>query len=274
MAKTLLLTAGALLAALLILYGAVLAWLWFQQEKLLFFPQPLPPGHQLAVEPGVRELQVQVPGAQLSVLHMQLPAPKGVVFFLHGNAGNLAGWFTNTGLYRRANYDLVMMDYRGYGKSTGRIESEQQLRDDAAAVWKAVAPRYAGRKVVIHGRSLGTALAADLAATLRAAGTPPDLTVLVTPYSSVRALAMEAYPWVPAALLRYPLDTMHYARGVGGPVLLVHAERDELIGLHHAQQLAQVLPTARLEVIRGAGHNDVHAVESYETLMLGALARL
>lgn len=274
MTRTLLLTAGGLLGALLLLYGLVLAWLWFQQEKLLFFPQPLPPAHQLAVEPGVQELQVQVPGAQLSVLHMQLPAPKGVVFFLHGNAGNLAGWFTNTDLYRRANYDLVMMDYRGYGKSTGRIESEQQLRDDAAAVWKAVAPRYAGRKVVVHGRSLGTALAADLSATLGAAGAPPDLTVLVTPYASIRALATEAYPWVPAALLRYPLDTVHYAKGVRGPILLVHAERDELIGLHHAQQLARALPAARLELIPRAAHNDVHAFERYEALILDALARL
>jgi pimeloyl-ACP methyl ester carboxylesterase len=274
MARTLLLTAGGLAAILLVLYGLVLAWLWFQQEKLLFFPQPLPQDQQLAVEPGVHELQVQVPGAQLSVLHMQLPAPKGVVFFLHGNAGNLAGWFTNTSLYRRANYDLVMMDYRGYGKSTGRIESEQQLRDDAMAVWKAVAPRYAGRKVVIHGRSLGTALAADLAATLGKTGPGPDLTVLVTPYSSVRALATEVYPWVPAALLRYPLDTLQSAQGVRGPILLVHAERDELIGLHHAQRLAQALPAARLEVIRGAGHNDVHAFERYEALMRNALAGL
>jgi pimeloyl-ACP methyl ester carboxylesterase len=274
MAKTLLLTAGGVLATVLVLYGLVLGWLWFQQEKLLFFPQPLPPGQQLAVEPGVHELQVQVPGAQLSVLHLQLPAPKGVVFFLHGNAGNLAGWFTNTALYRRANYDLVMMDYRGYGKSTGRIESEEQLRQDAMAVWRAVAPRYAGRKVVVHGRSLGTALAADLAAALGMSGRGPDLTVLVTPYSSVRALAGEAYPWVPAALLRYPLDTLGYAQGVRSPILLVHAERDELIGLHHAQRLAQALPASRLEVIRGAGHNDVHAFERYEALMLDVLARL
>ena len=93
-------------------------------------------------------------------LHLRLPAPKGVVFFLHGNGGSLESWFINPEFYRRANYDLFMIDYRGYGKSTGQIESEAQLRADVRAAWATVAPQYAGRKVVFYGRSLGTGLAA------------------------------------------------------------------------------------------------------------------
>ncbi|TXC66715.1 lysophospholipase [Piscinibacter aquaticus] len=95
-----------------------------------------------------------------------------------------------------------MLDYRGYGKSSGRIESEAQLHADVRAVWRAVAPHYAGKRVVLYGRSLGTALAASLAAELQ-----PDLTMLVSPYTSMEAMARQHYPWVPGALLRYPLRT-------------------------------------------------------------------
>ncbi|MEJ6022213.1 alpha/beta hydrolase [Ramlibacter sp. PS4R-6] len=250
------------------------ALLWSQQEKLLFYPSPLAADYKLAAEPDVHELTVEVPGARLSVLHLQLPNPKGVVFFLHGNAGNLAGWFTNTAFYREANFDLVMPDYRGYGKSTGRIESEEQLLADVAAVWKQLGPRFAGKKVVIYGRSLGTALAAQLSSDLTAQGRPADLTVLVTPYSSIRELASEIYPFVPAAMLRYPLETARRASGIHGPIVLYHGDRDELIPLRHSERLASVLPNAQLVKVPGAAHNDIHAFPEYRQHLLAALRAL
>jgi len=128
--------------------------------------------------PDIHEVAIDVPGAWLSALHLKLPNPKGVVFFLHGNAGSLENWFVNPEFYRHANYDLFMVDYRGYGKSTGRIESEAQLRADVCAVWATVVPQYTGRKVVVYGRSLGSGLAAGLAAEMGSANHPPDLTVL------------------------------------------------------------------------------------------------
>jgi pimeloyl-ACP methyl ester carboxylesterase len=247
----------------LLLYAAVLALLWWRQESLLFFPVTLPAQHALATAPDIHERTVEVPGARLSVLQLQLPAPKGVVFFLHGNAGNLAGWFSNAAYYRDANYDLVMPDYRGFGKSTGRIASARQLRDDVRAVWDAFAEQYRGRRIVVYGRSLGTALAADLAEQLTQEGRAPDLTVLVSPYSSLRELTAEVYPWVPSALLRYPLDTASHLQGIGGPVLLVHGEADTLIGVQHAQRLQLRRPSVRLLLVPGAGHNDVHEFPVY-----------
>lgn len=256
------------------LYGLVLAWLWFKQERLLFFPEPLPAAHRLAKEPDVHEVTVPVDGATLSVLHLKLPDPKGVVFFLHGNAGNLEGWFSRPDWYRQANFDLVMPDYRAYGKSAGRIESEEQLRADVAAVWAHFAPAYHGRKVVIYGRSLGSGLAAGLAARLSEARRPPQLTMLVSPYSSIRALTREVYPWVPPALLRYPLDTEAFIGRIRGELVLVHGERDTLIRLHHPQRLQALAPHARLHVIPGAGHNDLQEHPAYERMLLQELARL
>ena len=265
----LLLAAGGLAC-----YVLVLALIWWRQESLLFYPMALPADHPLATAPDVHERTVEVPGARLSVLHLQRPGSRGVVFFLHGNAGNLQGWFSDADFYRQAGYDLVMPDYRGFGKSTGSIRSAQELRNDVRAVWAQVAPLYRGRKVVLYGRSLGTGLAADLAQELSARGQPPELTVLVSPYTSFRALADEFYPWVPAALLRYPLETEKHLPGIAGPVLLVHAEQDRLIRGHHLERLRQVLPAARVLIVPGADHNDLHQSPVYREGLQRALSTL
>jgi len=252
-----------------LLYGLVLVLLWFAQERLLFLPTPLAPEYRLALEPDVHERFVEVPGARLHALHLKLPAPRGVVFFLHGNAGNLANWFGDPELYRRANFDLFMLDYRGYGKSSGRIQSEAQLHADVRAAWDAIAPAYAGGKRVLLGRSLGSALAAQLALAVQ-----PELTLLVSPYASVRALAANHYPWVPAALLRYPLDTETSVRALRTPVLLLHGERDTVIPASHSEVLARANPAARLLRIAGAGHNDLDAFDAYRAALRAALDAL
>jgi pimeloyl-ACP methyl ester carboxylesterase len=164
-----------------------------------------------------------------------------------------------------------MPDYRGFGKSTGHVTSARQLHDDVRRVWKVYAEQYRGRKVVLYGRSLGTGLAADLAAEWSRTGTRPDLTVLVSPYSSIRELTTEFYPWVPSALVRYPLETTRHLPDIAGPVLLVHGERDALIGVHHSQRLKQAAPAVRLLVVPGAGHNDVHEFPVYRQVLRQAL---
>ena len=252
-----------------LLYAALLTALWFAQERLIFQPTRSDPALPIVQASDVLERFVDVPGARLSLLELRRPEPTGVVFFLHGNAGNLQSWFVNTDFYRRANFDLVMLDYRGYGKSSGRIESEAQLHADVLAVWQQVGPRYQGRKVVVYGRSLGTGLAAALAATIN-----PDLTVLVSPYESLVALAREHYPWVPAWVIRYPLRTDDVIGRIRSPVLLVHGELDSLIPPQHSRALQARAPQSRLALVAGAAHNDLQGFESYRQVVNDALAAL
>jgi pimeloyl-ACP methyl ester carboxylesterase len=263
---------NTLLAALAIaalLYAAVMAMVYFTQERLLFFPQPLAADARLANDADVHEVTLQVPGATLSALHLQQPGAKGVVFFLHGNAGNLVSWFTDAGLYRDTGYDVFMIDYRGYGKSTGRVSSEAQLHADVRTAWDHIAPQYEGRRRVVYGRSLGTALAARLAAEVQ-----PDLTILVSPYSSMQAMARENYRFVPGMLLRYRLRTEDDVEHIRGPLLLVHADGDTLIGLHHSQAIQTRAPAARLVRLPGAGHGDLHGSEHYRRVLRDALGAL
>ncbi len=254
--------------ALLATYLLVLGALYWRQEVLLFRPQPLPHDHVFQRAPDVHERWIEVEGGRLNALHLRLPNPDGVVYFLHGNAGSLESWFVNLDLYRRLNLDLFMIDYRGYGKSPGRIGSESELMADVRAAWQAVAPAYAGRKRIFLGRSLGTGPAAQLAAELQ-----PELTVLVSPYFSMTRLAREHYPWVPGAVLRYPLRTDLALPRIAGPVLLVHGDQDRLIPAQHARDLAPRAPRGTLAIVPGAGHNDLQRFPAYTEALAAAFRR-
>ena len=113
MAK-LLRNAGAALLSLMLLGGLLLAALWWGQERLLFMPTVLPAEHRFDFGADVHERWIDVPGARLNALHLRLPAPRGVIFFLHGNAGNLQSWFVNADFYRRANSPFKLPGGAGY----------------------------------------------------------------------------------------------------------------------------------------------------------------
>lgn len=257
-----------LAAGLALAYLGLLALVYWKQEALIFAPQPLAPDHVFTID-DAREARIPVPGASLSALHLRLPAPRGLVFFLHGNGGNLESWFVNADFYRAANFDLFMLDYRGYGKSGGRIESEAQLRADVRAAWESVAPAYAGKPIVIVGRSLGSALAAGLAARVQ-----PEATVLASPYCSMGELARLHYPFLPAALLRYPLDTCADVPRITGPLLLLHGEADTLVPIGQSERILARTPQARLVRVPGAGHNDLHRHTAYLEALRKQLAAL
>lgn len=265
----------ALLLAPVFMAGGAL-WFWLAQESLLFKPEALPAGTALSTASDVFEVSVPVPGASLSALHLKLNNPKGLVFFLHGNSGNLQSWFVNTDLYRKAGYDLFMLDYRGYGKSTGHIESEAQLRSDVRTAFEQVSAQYAGKKIVIYGRSLGSGLAAGLSAELGARPGPvqPDLTVLVSPYSSMLAMANDHYPLIPSGLIRYPLRTDALVGQIRSPLLLFHGDQDRLISPLHSASLNALAPKAELVVVAGAAHNDLHTFAAYREKFVAALEGL
>ena len=263
-----------LLAAAAAVYTAAIGYLWVRQERLLFEPTLLDPDQKLVEDADVIERWVDVPGARLSCAQLKRPNPRGVVFFLHGNSGNLRDCLVDLDAMREANFDLVSFDYRGFGKSSGRIASEEQLRADVRAVWATYAQEYQDLLVVIAGQSLGTALAAGLGAELCQRGCEPALTLLVSPYSSMRALSDELYPWVPRQVLRYPLHTIHDASRLSGPLMLIHGDQDELIGIHHSHALRNVVPAAQLHCLEGAGHGDVHKHPGFRQKLAGALAAL
>jgi pimeloyl-ACP methyl ester carboxylesterase len=251
--------AGVLSALAAVGYAGLLAALYFGQERLLFPATPLPADYQFQFDQRFEEIRIPVSGGSLDALLFRQPAPRGLVFYLHGNRGDLNTWTAGLDFYRRINYDLFILDYRGYGKSTGTIESEEQLHADVRAAWDVVSPRYRDLPIVIFGRSLGTGFAALLARDVH-----PALLVLVTPFANMAAAAKRRYPLAPEFLLKYPLRTDAVIGDVTSPVLLVAGTQDRLTPLADSLQL-QSLTRAPVEllVVDGAGHVNIHRYPAY-----------
>jgi len=250
-------------------YALVVAGLYYSQESLIFPGSPLPADHRYAFDRPFEEMSIPVEGATLDALLFRQPDPRGLVFFLHGNRGNLETWTTGLDFYRRVNFDLFIVDYRGYGKSSGKIESEAQLHADVRAAYDAIAPRYRGKPIVIYGRSLGTGLAVRLARDVA-----PRLLVLVSPYRSLVAAGLRRYPFVPEFLMKYPIRTDAMIGGVTSPVLLLHGSKDTLIPASDSEALRDLVRApVELVLIDDAGHGDIHRDARYLDVLADRLAR-
>lgn len=264
---------GTLSLVVLICIG-VMALFYLGQEKLIFQGTSLPATHQFNL-PDTTEVAIPVAGATLSALHFRQPNredTKGVIFFLHGNAGNLASWLASVDFYRANKFDLFMIDYRGFGKSTGTIQSEAQLHQDVLAAWQFIAPQYAGKKRVIFSRSLGTTLAAKLATEVNV-----DWLVMASPFYSLESLRLEYYPLMPAALMRYEFATNVWLPKITSPITILHGDSDALIDFTQAQRLQALMPQAANTVlikINGGTHLNLQEIPAYGQALAAGLSKL
>ncbi|MET4105820.1 alpha/beta fold hydrolase [Hymenobacter sp. UYP22] len=254
------------------LYVAVCVLLYFQQERLLFFPTKLPANHRFNFNGQFEERWI--PTADGTRLHGLLfpadSAAKGLIFYLHGNGGALDSWGEVAATYTRLGYSVFLLDYRGYGKSEGCISSQTQLLADVDTAYQQLTREFAENRTVLLGYSLGTGPAAWLAARHR-----PQLLVLQAPYASMRAMARQHYPWVPAFVVRYPLATDEVLPQVQAPIVIFHGDRDEVISPQSTQRLKTALkPQDQFITLPGAGHNGMTDNPAYQQAMRRILAGL
>lgn len=246
-----------------LLYVLVCVLLYFQQERLLFFPDKLSADYRFRFPGRWEERWITAPdGVQLHGLLFRADGGpcRGLVFYLHGNGGALDSWGHVAPLYTDLGYDVFLLDYRGYGKSQGRISSETQLREDVEAAYQQLTRAYREDSVVVLGYSLGTGLAAGLAARHH-----PRRLILQAPYYSMQDMARSHYPWVPGFLVRYPLRTYELLPRVQAPVTLLHGTRDALISPTASQRLRGLLkPTDELILLPGVGHNGMSDDAGYQ----------
>ena len=262
--KTLLIS---LLLIALVLYMAGCGFLYFKQESLLFYPQKLPTTYQFRFPGEYREYPVTAPdGTRLSGLLFKAKAAKGLVFFLHGNGGSLAGWGSVAATYTRLGYDVFLLDYRGYGKSEGSISGQAQLLADVEAAYNQLKAAYSESTIVIAGYSVGTGPAAWLAARHH-----PKRLLLHAPYYSLADMAahtIRLWPILPGWLLRYPMPTNEFVQQVRAPVVLFHGDHDEIIPYQSSVRLQALLkPGDQLISIRGGRHNGLLEQPQYQQVI-------
>ncbi len=229
---------GTLLIAALTVYAALAGALYLGQERLLFLPNVA--GRELTATPSRVRLEYADQSIQTidgETLHGWLiPAgdPRRLLIFFHGNAGNISHRLDSIAVFHDLDLDVLIVDYRGYGQSSGK-PSEEGLQRDAAAVWEHATRvlGYPPASTVIFGRSMGGSVAAWLASR-----TEPGALVVESAFTSVPDIAAEHYPVFPTRLLaRLSFNTRDYVRATRCPVLIVHSRDDEIIPFHHAQAL-------------------------------------
>ena len=133
------------------------------QEKFIFLPTQLPEEYSYSFDNEFEEFFLTNPdGARLNALHFKTNKPKGVILYFHGNAGDLSRWGEIANRFLDFEYDVIVMDYRGYGKSTGK-RSESSLFEDAQLFYEHTAKLFSKDDIVVYGRSLGCSIATHVA---------------------------------------------------------------------------------------------------------------
>ena len=240
---------------LVYLCGAVL--LYFFQEQLIFRARPLPPTYTFTDSLQPRE--ITVPVNDHDTLHAVLYMPskgavKGTILYFHGNRQNISWYEKFVPYFTERGYEVLMPDYPGYGKSKGVI-TEEKLYDWATLVYQIARKRYAADSLIIYGKSLGTGIAAELAARRDC-----KQLILETPYYQFPAVLQRFLPIYPVSLLlRYQLPTYLHLPHVAAPVTLLHGTEDGIIAFSQSQKLAKLFKKEdRLLVIEGGSHNDLY----------------
>jgi fermentation-respiration switch protein FrsA (DUF1100 family) len=238
-------------------YSVVLLVLFVFQSRLIYLPNtpsraigPGPDSIGLTYEPV--EITTE-DGVRLYAWYVPASERRGVVLFFHGNAGNISHRLDSLKIFNALNLDTLIFDYRGYGRSEGRV-SEQGTYRDAEAAWRylTVERSIPAGEIVLFGRSLGAAIAAYVASRHR-----PGAVILESGFVSVPDMAAALYPWLPARqLARISYSTGEYLQMVPYPVLIVHSRDDEIIPFEQGRKLFELAHESRHFLELRGGHND------------------
>lgn len=250
----------SILKILLLLYVGICVLLYFFQEKLIFYPEKLSKDFTFRFNQRFEEVSITTGNnVLLNALLFKCPEPKGVIYYLHGNAGSLNSWGDVAEIYTNLGYDVFMPDYRGFGKSEGQIKGEKQFYSDVQSGYNKLKTMYDESKIVVLGCSIGTGPAAKIAAENH-----PKLLILQAPYYSLTDLTKHIYPIIPTFILKYKFETNKFLPECRMPVVIFHGDQDEVIYYRSSIELKPLLKAAdTLITLKGQGHNGISSNGQY-----------
>ncbi len=238
-------------------YAALVLLIYLGQGQIVYGPsrQVRPP--LLAYEDVTLRT---ADGVQLAAWYIPAAEARGTVLFCHGNGGNIGSYLGNTSLLRSLGLAVFIFDYRGYGRSQGD-PSEEGTYQDAEAAWRYLVEvrGVPPESIIVHGRSLGGAVAARLAA-----DHPARALILESSFTSLPDLGQHLLPLVPVRLIaRFQYNTLADVAKVHCPVLVIHSRQDEVIPFSEAQRLLAAAPGPKT-LLEIHGSHDSGWAESEE----------
>lgn len=241
------------------LFVIITLGIYLLQNKLIFFPEVLLPNYKYEFNGEFEEVDFSISeGVKINALHFKAKDSKGIVFYSHGNAGSLRTWGLVSDVFTRLNYDLLIYDYRGYGKSDGNI-TEKLLYQDANMIYEKLMESYPEDKIIVYGRSIGTGVAAHVAL-----NHSPQHLILESPYYNLPDLAKNIFPFMPSFLIRYGLKNNEMILHISSPITIFHGTIDEIIYFGSSMKLEKLFKEEdRLVAVSGGHHNDLANFEIY-----------
>ena len=245
-----------LVILLALAYAALVAAMYLFQARLVYFPQigremaATPKAYGLTFEPVTLSTE---DGEKLSAWWVPHGSPSGAVLIFHGNAGNISHRVEYLTMFSRLGYSSLIVDYRGYGESTGSPSEEGTYRDARAAWhWLTAVQKVPARDIVLFGESLGGAVAVWLAEREN-----PRALVVASSFTSVPDLGAQVYPFVPVRMIsRFSYDSIGKIRSMKAPVLIAHSRDDDIIPYAHGKALYEAAPEPKQFLEMRGGHND------------------
>ena len=249
----------------LIVIAAISVFVYFFQERFLFHPEKLSKDFKFQYEnQEVEEYNVKLNEKVLiNGLHFKTKNPKGVVFYLKGNSRSIKGWGKFAIDFTLHGWDVIMMDYRGFGKSKGK-RNQQTMKDDVLAIYDKIKENVDEKYIIVYGRSLGTGLATKVASMNN-----PRLLILACPYYSMSNNVKRYLPFIPLGLvMRYTMPTYKWIKYVKCPIKIIHGTNDKVIPMKSSIKLSKIKPErTRLYPIIDGGHKNLHNYPGYHRVL-------
>jgi len=251
---------------LVLLYFLLLLLFYFFSSWFIYQRTGLPKSHEFEFNGPFQEYFIATSDKDsLNIIVFKTPhVSKGLIFYLHGNADNLARWGEYAIDFTSLGYDVVMFDYRGYGKSTG-TPNDKNIYEDASLVFDWVKLEFPHAKVVIYGRSLGSAVASRLSITKN-----PDLLILETPFANFTDVIY--WPVKPAFAIftiEANFSNEENLTKVNCRKIIFHGTNDWVVPLSSALKLKPLLgPSDEFIVIEGGGHRNLRDFKIYHSSLV------
>jgi len=242
------------------LYVMIGSALYFFQEKLLFFPTTLGQDYPYQFNHKFEELFLKTDeNTTINALHFKVENPKGVLLYFHGNAGDLSRWGIIAEYFVDLQYNVLIMDYRTYGKSSGKL-SEQAIYNDAQYCYDYLLKHYSENEITLYGRSLGTGIASFVASKNK-----PKQLILETPYYSILDVAEHRFPMFPLKqLLKYHFPTHQFLPKAKCPITIIHGNDDSVVPYSSGKKLLELnIETLKFITVEGGDHNNLIEFEAY-----------
>ena len=255
-----------ILITIVIIYIVISIALYYLQDYALFKPEKLPEDFQFYYDnQETKEYNLTTrDGAIINGLRFYPKGEsKGIVLYLKGNSKSIKGWGKFAVDFTRHGYNVLMVDYRGFGKSTGR-RSQKNIKRDMQVVYNKILEQTTEDRIILYGRSLGSGFATKLASTNN-----PKMLVLDAPYYSLTKVTARFMPFMPlSVLIKYPLPTYKWLKYVQCPIHIIHGTNDKLIPYKSSLKLSKINPKlTKLHSVIGGGHKNLNNFEAYHSML-------